>query len=126
MDTHIKVLGWLYIVLGVLGILAAVIVFIAVFGGGLLSGDQEAITVTAIVGTIVAGIILLLSLPGVIVGAGLLRFRPWARVLALVLGILNLPGFPVGTILGVYSLWALLTEEGARYFEPGVQAAPAG
>lgn len=126
MDTHIKVLGWLYIVLGILGILSGAIVFIAVFGGGLISGDQEAIRITAIVATIVSSVILVLSLPGVVVGAGLLRFKPWARVLALVLGILNLPGFPVGTILGVYSLWVLLTDDGTQYFEPGAQMAPAG
>jgi hypothetical protein len=126
MDTHIKVLGWLYIVLGILGILGAVIVFLAVFGGGLISGDRQAIAITGIVATVISVIVLLLSLPGVIVGAGLLRYRPWARVLALVLGILNLPGFPVGTILGAYSLWVLLSDEGAQYFEQGSQMAPAG
>ena len=126
MDTHIKVLGWLYIILGALGILSAAIVFLAVFGGGLLSGDRQAIAITSIVATVISAIVLLFSLPGVIVGAGLLRYRPWARVLALVLGILNLPGFPVGTILGGYALWVLLTDEGARYFEAGPQIAPAG
>jgi hypothetical protein len=116
MDTHIKVLGWLYIVLGILGIVTGLIVFVAVFGGGLLSGDRIAITVTGIVAFCIGGFLLLVSAPGIIAGAGLLSYRPWARILALILGILNLPGFPVGTVLGIYTIWALLDEETARRF----------
>ncbi len=116
MDTHIKVLGWLYIILGILGILTALVVIVAVVGGGLLSGDRTAITVTSLVAFFVGGFLLLVSAPGIIAGAGLLSYQPWARILALILGILNLPGFPVGTILGIYTIWALLDEETSRRF----------
>ena len=40
MQTHIKILGWLYIILGALGILAAGFVVLLVAGGGLISGDR--------------------------------------------------------------------------------------
>lgn len=116
METHVKVLGWLYIILGAMGLLTALIVGLLMFGGGLISGDQTAITVTGIVALVVGGFILLISAPGIVAGAGLLGFRPWARVLALILGVLNLPGFPVGTLLGVYTLWALLDPETTRLF----------
>jgi hypothetical protein len=43
----------------------------------------------------------------VLAGIGLLTRRPWARKLALVLGVLALFRFPLGTALGVYTLWAL-------------------
>jgi zinc-ribbon domain/Predicted membrane protein (DUF2127) len=43
-----------------------------------------------------------------IVGWGLLDRRPWARILALVLGFLALLRFPFGTALGIYTLWVLL------------------
>src|SRR5690348_14834146 len=39
---------------------------------------------------------------------GLFERRPWARILALVLGILALLRFPFGTALGIYTLWVLL------------------
>lgn len=117
METHVKVVGWLYIVLGGLGILAAALVFLIVFGSGLISGDRTAIGVTFIVAAAVAVILLVLSVPGVIAGFGLLSFKPWARILALILGILNLPGFPLGTLLGIYTLYALVDEEGARLFK---------
>ena len=116
MKMHVKVLGWLYIILGALGLLAAGIVILAVAGGGLISGDRTAITVTFIVAAVVGGIIILLSAPGVIAGIGMLAFKPWARILGLILGILNLPGFPLGTILGLYSLYVLLDDETSHLF----------
>lgn len=122
MDTHIKVLGWLYIVLGVLGLLGAGAVVLILVGSGLISGDRTAISVLVIIAAIVGGFLVLVSLPGIVAGAGLLGYRPWARILTLILGILNLPGFPVGTVLGVYTLYVLLDDETARLFN-GVQPA---
>lgn len=116
MQTHIKILGWLYIILGVLGILAAGVVVLAVAGGGLISGDRTAITVTMIVALVIGGFLVLVSAPGIIAGFGLLGYQPWARILTLVLGILNLPGFPTGTALGVYTLYVLLDDETSRLF----------
>jgi hypothetical protein len=116
MQTHVKILGWLYIVLGVLGILAAGIVVLVVAGGGLISGDRTAITVTTIVSLVVGGFLVMVSAPGIIAGIGLLSYQPWARILTLVLGILNLPGFPTGTALGVYTLYVLLDEETSHLF----------
>jgi hypothetical protein len=116
MQTHVKILGWLYIVLGVLGILAAGIVVLVVAGGGLISGDRTAITVTTIVSLVIGGFLVLVSAPGIIAGIGLLSYQPWARILTLALGILNLPGFPTGTALGVYTLYVLLDDETSHLF----------
>ena len=40
-------------------------------------------------------------------GFGLLTRRSWARKLSLILGVLSLFNPPVGTALGVYTLWVL-------------------
>ena len=50
--------------------------------------------------------------------ARLRRHHPSGRVLALALAIVNLLILPFGTALGIYALWALLTNEGRRLFEP--------
>jgi hypothetical protein len=121
MDTHVKVLGWLYIISGILSLLIAAIVILAVFGGGLISGDRTAIAITGIVAAVVGGLILIISAPGVVAGVGLLGYHPWARILSLVLGVLNLPGFPFGTLLGIYTLWVLLDSETSLLFN---QASP--
>jgi hypothetical protein len=116
LDAHVKILGWLYIVLGVLGLLVGGLVMLIVAGGGLISGDRTAITVTAIVAAVIGGILFLVSAPGIVAGVGLINFQPWARILGIILGILNLPGFPVGTVLGVYTLYVLLDDESSRLF----------
>ena len=116
MEKHVTVLGILYIAFSALGLLLAVIVFAAVVGGGIISGDSEAMAITAIVGPAVAAFLLLLSIPGLIGGVYLLKRRPWARILGLVLGFLNLIEIPIGTALGIYTIWVLLKNETAALF----------
>lgn len=48
---------------------------------------------------------------------GLLERRPWARILALVLGFLALLRFPFGTALGIYTLWVLLPEPAGQEYQ---------
>ena len=45
---------------------------------------------------------------GIVAGWGLLERRPWARMLAIVLGCIFLVDMPFGTALGIYTLWVLL------------------
>ena len=45
---------------------------------------------------------------GIIAGWGLLERRPWSRMLAVVLACLALLNLPLGTALGIYTLWVLL------------------
>jgi len=40
-------------------------------------------------------------------GFGLLNRRPWGRVVAIIAAILGLLHFPLGTALGIYTLWVL-------------------
>jgi hypothetical protein len=48
---------------------------------------------------------------------GLFERESWARMLGLVLGFLGLLRFPLGTALGIYTLWVLLPEESGREYE---------
>jgi hypothetical protein len=117
MQQHVTVLGILFIVLGVFGVIGFVVVAL-VFGGaaGIVSvaaHDPEAtaiaIPVLGTVGTAIGAFILLMSIPDIIAGIGLLERRPWARILGIVLCILGLLRFPFGTIVGVYGLWVLFS-----------------
>jgi hypothetical protein len=126
MDTHVKVLGVLHIALGALGLIGA-LVLILVFGGaaGIVgaSGDPEAaaaVPIIGITGTALVIFVVATSLPGVIIGIGLLQFRSWARIGGLVLSIFDLIWIPFGTILGVYGLWVLLSKDTERAFKGSV------
>jgi len=45
---------------------------------------------------------------GMLTGWGLLKRRSWARMLAIVFACFNLLELPIGTALGIYTLWVLL------------------
>lgn len=118
MDKHVTLVAVLHIALGGLGLLAAGIVFFFVAGAGLASGDPEAMFITSTVASFVALFLAVISLPAIIAGLGLLRRRRWARVLTLVVAVVELFHIPLGTALGAYSLWVLLHRETERLFSP--------
>lgn len=123
MATHIKVLGVLFIALSALGVLAALFLILALGGTASIVGTAAdpadaaiALPVIGITGTALVGMLLILSLPGLITGFGLLSYKPWARILGIVLSILNLFNIPFGTVLGIYGLWVLLNKDAERLF----------
>lgn len=107
MRNHITILAVLYIALSGLTLLGAILAFIAIVGGGLLSGDLEAMGITAGIGTIIALILIVIAAPGLFGGIGLLSRQSWARILVIVIGCLNILNFPFGTALGIYTIWVL-------------------
>ncbi|MGB2714984.1 MAG: hypothetical protein WBC51_12440 [Vicinamibacterales bacterium] len=125
MDTHVKVLGVLYLVLSGLGVLAALFLTLTLGSaagivGAAASAEDAAIAIPiiGITGMALVIVLLALSLPGLIAGWGLLNFRPWSRILGIVLAILNLFNIPFGTMLGIYALWVLLNKDTERLFSP--------
>jgi hypothetical protein len=117
MDKHITLVAAINIGFGFLGVFIALFIFIAVVGGGFLSGDQDAMKITLIVGTAVAFFFLLTSIPEIIGGFGLLKRKPWARILVIIIACVDLIFIPIGTVIGIYALWVLLNEETAQLFE---------
>lgn len=135
MRQHVTVLGVLYIVLGTLGLIAAVAVLFVLGGSAGIVGiaaqdDPEAQIAVPILGALAVGLFIvigLLSAPGIIAGIGLVKFRSWARILALILSVINLLNIPFGTIVGIYGLWVLLSPETEQLFrgiEPKAQTPP--
>jgi hypothetical protein len=116
MEQHIKIVAILQIVLGSLNALIGLALFGIIAGAGVLSGDQTAMFITGTIGALLGGFFLLLSLPSIIAGIGLLQRREWARILTIILSIFHLLHVPIGTIIGAYSLWALLQEPAPSYF----------
>lgn len=125
MREHVRVLGYLHVIFGALGILGAIGVLVA-FGGiaGIVSiaaphdpDAWKAIPIIGIVGVVIAVFVLVLSLPGFVAGIGLVKFQPWARILTIVLSALNLLNVPLGTALGIYGFWVLLRPETEAMFQ---------
>ena len=108
METHVKIIAVLHIILGGMGIFAAAVVFVLMGGWQAFASSQsnEVPIISGAFGFIFL-VLILLWVPGIVGGIGLLRLASWARVFMIVMSALDLLGFPFGTALGVYGLWAL-------------------
>jgi hypothetical protein len=115
LDSHVKTLGLLCILVGALGGLAGIIYF------GVSAGADAIAAYGPVLSYLVTGwmiLLLVLMLPCIALGVGLLKFRPWTRSLGAIIAILELLNFPIGTVFGVYALWVLLSPEADQLFTP--------
>ena len=132
MRDHVRLLGALYVAHGAMGVLGAMMILVVMGGAaGMLqalgpNGDGAGMValILAVVGTGLFVVLLVMSLPNILAGIGLLCFQPWARVLTLILSAFNLLQVPLGTALGVYGFWVLVSGRVDEIF--GVPPRPAG
>lgn len=68
-------------------------------------------------------VILLLGIPSLAAGVGLLNREAWARPLALVMGFISLASPPLRTVLGIYTLWVLLPSRSDAEYQQMARAA---
>lgn len=120
MEQHVRALGVIYVILGILGILLGIALLVLMVGIGAASGDRDAGIIMGSIGLFVGLLIAILSIPTIVAGIGLQRYRPWARILALILAVLHIFNFPLGTAVGAYAFWVLLNDRTTTLF-----AAPA-
>jgi hypothetical protein len=126
MREHIRILGILNIIMGCFTAFAGIVVLIIMGSvAGVITAAAESRD-SAVGGPIVAGIgivvaffLLLLSAPSIVGGWGLLKFKPWSRILMIVVSVFHLFHIPLGTALGVYGLWVLFSDESRRILESG-------
>jgi hypothetical protein len=127
MKQHVTILGVLFIVFGALGLLGALLALFLFGGaaaivGAVAQSEPDAQIAVPILGVVAAALfvfISIMSVPGIVTGIGLLKFKNWARILGLVLSVIKLLNIPIGTVLGVYGLWVLLSPETETLFQEG-------
>jgi hypothetical protein len=126
MDRHINLLARLCRIWGALAMVAGVAILVQGFGalavvmaaepGSPQSGVAAWLTATLYfffaLGALVWGSVHLSS------ATGLRRRRPWARLVGLLLAVLNLFFLPFGTALAAYTFWVLMSDETRRAFAP--------
>jgi hypothetical protein len=124
MQTHVKVLGVVYMAVGACMLLLALFLFLTMGSvAGIVGATAEpqdaaiAIPVLGLAGTALAAMLGIFSLPSLITGYGLLYFKSWARIVGIVLSAVSLINIPIGTIVGAYGLWVLLNKETERLFD---------
>ena len=116
MKKHIAVVASLQIGFSILGVLIAAVIFTVLTGIGVISQDEKAFFILSIIGSAVAFLFLITSIPGIIGGIGLFKYKNWARILIIIVSAIDLVNPPIGTLLGVYSIWALVQDETVLLF----------
>jgi apolipoprotein N-acyltransferase len=111
MEKHINIVAAIRIAFSILHLIIGIVGFILLQAAGNFANDQEATFVLAIIANVVLIFCIVCSIPGLIAGFGLLKHKEWARILTLILSVLDLLNFPLGTAVGVYSIWALTNNE---------------
>ena len=117
MEKHVTLVAALNIGFGILGILIALFVLLGMILGSLYIDDYNARRILPIVGTVIIAFLLITSIPEIVGGIGLLKRRPWARILILIVACMDLLWIPLGTILGIYELWVLLQNETLQFLK---------
>jgi hypothetical protein len=132
MQTHVKVLGVLYLAVSAFFLVSALFFLVAAgSAAGIVGAAAEpedaaiAIPVIGIAGTAFAMFLGIFAIPGLVAGYGLLQLKPWARIVGIVVSAISLVNIPIGTVIGIYGLWVLLNKDTERLFDgatvhPGV------
>ena len=123
MKQHVSFVGALHIGFGLLGLIGALAIFFGFqFLFELVEDEPYAQQVLSYVGNTIALILIFFSSLGIIGGSGLFSYRPWARILVMIVSAMNCLNVPVGTAKGVYSIWVLMQPETIELFESNKQS----
>jgi hypothetical protein len=120
--THVKVIAGLCLVSGAFWALwtfaaPMVLAIVATFVAS--SGDPDAAvgtTVLGLTGVWLAVMFGALALANIVTGIGLWKFKRWARIAGIILGVLSLVNFPFGTAFGIYALVILFRKDTEALF----------
>lgn len=112
---HVRLLGIFWLAISAFRILPG-LVLLTIFGHHYRGWAPEIPFFVHGLLRAVGGVFIASGVAGIFAGWGLLDRQPWARMLALILGCLNLIDMPFGTALGIYTLWVLLPAESEQEY----------
>lgn len=123
MKQHVSFVGALHIGFGILGVLGAFAIYFGfIFLFQFVEDDPIAKEILSFVGNALSIFLWIFSGLGVIGGIGLFSYRPWARILVMIVSAWNCLNVPVGTAKGVYSIWVLMQPETIELFDGSNQS----
>jgi hypothetical protein len=121
MKKHVTIVGALQIGFSCLWlILAVVLYFIFNFARGQVGDDPTALKVLGFMSISLPLFIGLLSLLGLVAGIAVLSYKGWGRIITIIVSALGCFNIPIGTLVGVYSIWVLMQDDTVKLFEQKV------
>jgi hypothetical protein len=118
MNMHIRVVGALHILAGALALSLLIVLY------WFFSSVLDLFSVSTENARVFAGLISVVAIPIALIGlcqvsAAVLMLCGvrWARAFVIAFGVLGMVNIPIGSLLGMYTLWALLLSERAAVRE---------
>ncbi len=113
-DVHVRIAAVLHIATGILFLLALALIGPIVAAFGALSPsygvDGDLAATVGGVGILLVAVVALLSVAEIVGAVMLLRGSKAGHAIVLGFSVLSLVNVPIGTVAGIYCLWALLHE----------------
>jgi hypothetical protein len=117
MKKHVTIVGALQIGFSSLWlILAVVLFFIFNFARSQVGDDDTALRVLGFLSISLPLFIGVISLLGLISGIALLSYKGWGRIITIIVSALGCFNIPIGTLVGVYSIWVLMQDDTVKLF----------
>jgi hypothetical protein len=117
MRKHVKNVAVIQIVRSSLWLIIAIL---SAIGLGIAMGvvdDEMAMRVLKIVLITFPVFLGLFAILGLTAGIALLTFKAWGRIMTLIITGMGCLVIPIGTLIGVYSIWVLMQDETIKLFD---------
>ena len=125
LEKHKRTLGYLFIAYALLKVVLYVVgLQIMTVALAFIMEESEILFAAYLLKYVIGAIVIFIALPAILAGIGLLQQKRWGLVLALIIGIISLPVFPIGTALGVYAIIVFLMEHSETYNPPKKEETP--
>lgn len=121
MEKHVNIVAALQIGLSIFNLLIAFLLFTVLKLVGGFIDDSNGATILSLIADILSILFIIISVPGILAGMGLYKRKEWARILTLVISVIQIFSFPFGTAIGIYSIWALIQPETITLFSQSEQ-----
>ncbi len=116
MQKNINVVAALQIGLSIFNLFIAFLIFTLLKVVGGFVNEPTGSTIISLVADILAIAFIVISFPGIMAGIGLYKRKEWARILTIILSVVELFSFPFGTAIGIFSIWVLVQDETVAAF----------
>ncbi|HMP98858.1 MAG TPA: hypothetical protein PKC24_03690 [Cyclobacteriaceae bacterium] len=120
MEQHKKILSILYLVSGALNLFFGIVAIAFLSALFPILADEAGAdawkvqTLGNVMNIIIGTVLIIYALPSFIGAIALLNDKRWGMILLMVLGCFKLFIFPVGTALGIYTIWIYIEEQKIR------------
>jgi amino acid transporter len=122
--SHVSVLSVLYFLIAGIFLFFAILMYVFMNTTGLPFLGMQSFSFSHNAAVVLISFFLLLTFLSVSGAIGMLRWKEWGRKITMALGGILVFALPIGTVVGLYTLWVLTHERARYYFSKNVKEKP--